>query len=295
MSDHDSPSSAPSPALVLALRRVLRPLVKLMLSRGITFTYLSELLKSLFVEVADRDFRIENSVPTDSRVSLISGIHRKEVSRLRLEQRTDDAAVPTVVSLGAQLVAVWLGSAPYLDEDGQPRPLARFAKDGGPISFEALVAGVNSDIRPRVVLDEWMRLGRVQLDTEQRVHLNVKAFIPAQGFEDKAFYLGHNLRDHALAATHNLLSESKPFMERSVHYDELSAESITELAQLSERLGMEALIAVNKRAMELEKADAVSQAPPSPAQRMTLGVYFYAEAASVAGGGLKKNESRESA
>jgi hypothetical protein len=63
-------------------------------------------------------------------------------------------------------------------------------------------------------------------------------------------------------------------MERSVHYDALSAESIAELAQLSERLGMEALIAVNKRAMELEKMDVENQ---MPAHRMTLGVYFYTE------------------
>lgn len=274
MSDHEPPASTPSPSLVVALRRVLKPLVRLMLSRGITYPYLTELLKSLFVEVADKDFRIDKTLPTDSRVSLISGVHRKEVSRLRQEQRNEDEAVPTVVTLGAQLVAVWLGSAPFLDAHGQPLPLARFAKDGGELSFEALVAGVNSDIRPRVVLDEWLRLGRVRIDEAQRVHLNVKAFIPAQGFEDKAFYFGHNLHDHAAAATHNLLGEGKPLMERSVHYDALSADSIAELAQLSERLGMEALIAVNKRAMELEKADDLGHAP---AQRMTLGVYFYSE------------------
>ena len=62
-------------AALLALRRVLRPMVKLMLARGITFPYLSELLKSLFVEVADREFRVDITEPTDSRVSLISGVH----------------------------------------------------------------------------------------------------------------------------------------------------------------------------------------------------------------------------
>jgi len=292
MSVSESSASAPTPALVLALRRVLRPLVKLMLARGITYPYLSELLKSLFVEVADRDFRIDKTLPTDSRVSLISGVHRKEVNRLRQEHRTDQDGVPTVVTLGAQLVAVWLGSAPYLDDQGQPLPLARFAKDGGALSFEALVAGVNSDIRPRVVLDEWLRLGRVSLDAEQRVHLNVNAFIPAEGFDDKAFYFGHNLRDHAAAATHNLLGEDKPFMERSVHYDALSADSIAELAQLSERLSMQALLAVNKRAMELEKVDVAN---PVPALRMTLGVYFYSEpAASEATGTDKKDEGESS-
>ena len=76
-------AGAPSPAVVRALRKVLRPLVHLMLSRGITYPYLSDMLKGLFVEVADRDFRLDDKPPTDSRISLISGVHRKDVSRLR--------------------------------------------------------------------------------------------------------------------------------------------------------------------------------------------------------------------
>src|SRR4051812_21073316 len=63
----DSPSSHASPprALIRALRHALRPLVKLMLARGMTFTFASELLKSLFVEVADQDFRLDGKPPTD--------------------------------------------------------------------------------------------------------------------------------------------------------------------------------------------------------------------------------------
>ena len=53
-----TPTTAPSPVFVVALRRVLRPLVRLMLARGVTYPYLSDLLKALFVEVADKDFRI---------------------------------------------------------------------------------------------------------------------------------------------------------------------------------------------------------------------------------------------
>ena len=115
-----TPTPTPTPALVLALRRVLRPLVKLMLARGVTYPYLCDLLKALFVEVADKDFRIGPKPPTDSRVSLVSGVHRKEVNRLRQEMAADTETVSSVVSLGAQLVAVWLGSSRYLDETIAP-------------------------------------------------------------------------------------------------------------------------------------------------------------------------------
>jgi Family of unknown function (DUF6502) len=276
MSQAQSPHASPSPALVQALRRALRPLVRVMLAQGITFAYAAELLKSLMVEVADQNFRLDGKPPTDSRVSLLSGVHRKDVNRLRSAHTTDsaDTKMPSIVSLGAQLVAQWLGNPQYQDAQGQPKPLPRYISEAGVESFEGLVMGVNSDIRSRVVLDEWIRLGVVQLDDERRVCLNTQAFVPAKGFDEKAFYFGHNLHDHAAAAAHNLLGQAPPFMERSVHYSGLSAQTIELLAAQSKELGMQALLAVNKTAMERENVDATSA---KAGQRMTFGVYFYAE------------------
>ncbi|MDM0070520.1 DUF6502 family protein [Variovorax sp. J31P207] len=269
-----STSSRPPRAFVRALSHALRPLVKLMLSRGVTFTFASELLKSLFVEVADRDFRIDDKPPTDSRVSLVSGVHRKEVSRLRQAMESGEETIPAVVSLGAQVVARWMGAPPYISRTGAPLPLARFASDGGDLSFEALVAQVNRDIRPRVVLDEWLRLGVVHIDEDGRVRLNVGAFVPTKGFDEMSFYLGHNLHDHAAAAAHNLLGGQPPFMERSVHYDGLGADTIAKLAEQANTLGMQALVAVNKNALASTKR---ARAETSQLQRMTFGIYFYAE------------------
>jgi hypothetical protein len=277
MPENPSSHAAPPRALIRALRHALRPLVKLMLARGMTFTYASELLKALFVEVADRDFRLDGKVPTDSRVSLLSGVHRKEVSRLREELESGEETVPDVISLGAQVVAQWMGAAPYVDEAGQPRPLARFASEGAELSFEALVARVNRDIRPRVVLDEWLRLGVVDLDEDGRIRLHAGAFVPTKGFDEMSFYFGHDLHDHAAAAAHNLLGGEPPFLERSVHYDGLSADSVQQLARQASTLGMETLVAVNKNALSLTKRGGTTALPR---QRMTFGVYFYSEPSS---------------
>jgi hypothetical protein len=269
----------PSPALVRALRKLLRPLIKLMLAHGITYPYLSDLLKGLFVEVAQQDFRLDNKSPTDSRVSLVSGVHRKDVARLRSLLDSAEAIETSVVPRGAQLVAHWMGQPKYLLEDGSPRPLARLASEGGELSFEALVSSVNTDIRSRVVLDEWLNLGVAHLDEQGRVCLNTAAFVPTLGADEKAFYLGHNLHDHASAAVHNLLAGEPPFMERSVHYNALTPASVASLNQMSEALGMKALLAINKAAMDAEAKDqaaaATGAAPPD--QRFTFGMYFFTE------------------
>lgn len=269
----DSPQASPSPAFVMALRQALRPLVHLMVARGITFAYLSELLKSLMVEVAASDFRLNGKASSDSRVSLLTGVHRKDVFRLRHTAAADDEKTPSVVSLGAQLVAQWLGKPDYQDQQGQPRALPRNISEGGVQSFEGLVAGVNSDIRSRVVLDEWLRLGVVHLDEERRVCLNTQAFVPAKGFDEKAFYFGHNLHDHAAAAAHNLMGQAPPFLERSVHYNGLDAAAVARLSVQAQEMGMRALLAVNKSA--LKAIDSAPQ-PKVPSQRMTFGIYFYA-------------------
>ena len=282
------PKHGNSPTLTRALRRVLRPLVRLMLAQGITWPYLAELLKGLFVEVADREFRLNGKPPTDSRISLLSNVHRKDVSRLRTLLNNEEDSIPAVVSLGSQLVSRWLSSENWLDESGQPKPLARLMSEGGENSFEALVASVSSDIRSRVVLDEWLRLGIVSMDEENRVCLNTSAFVPSKGFEEKTFYFAHNLHDHVAAAVHNLLGEPGanaetfiPFVERSVHCDGLSPEAVQQLARQCEHLGMQTLLAVNKAAAKAETESTSESAHQTP-QRMTFGIYFYAESETPA-------------
>lgn len=262
-------------ALWSALRTLLRPLVRLLIANGITYPSLSDLLKSIYVDVAESEFRIEGRPQTDSRLSLLTGVHRKDVRRLGTEGIAKTAQTPRSVSLGAQLVGVWTSQSPYVDPEGRPRPLSRLARDGGPMSFEALVEGVSKDIRSRAVLDEWLRLGVVHLDADDRVCLNSEAFVATEGQDEKLYYLGHNVHDHLAAAVHNVMGGAPANLERSVHYDALSPASIQRIKLLVEDDGMKALKAVNREANRLERKDASSD---EPRQRFTFGIYFYSTA-----------------
>ena len=263
-------SAGPPPALVRALRHLLRPLVRLLLQNQITFPVFSNLLKGVYLDVAERDFALEGKRQTASRLSLLTGLHRKDVKRLR-EPADPDYAPPPGVSLGARLVGRWIGSPELIDDAGRPIRLHRTAREGS-ASFDDLVASVSTDIRPRAVLDEWLRLGVVELDGDDRVRLRVDAFVPAKGFDEKAHYLGRNLHDHAAAAARNLAGEEPPLLERSVHYTELSPESVAELSELAEKKAMEALREVNRRALALKRRDARRG---EHKLRMNFGTYFY--------------------
>jgi hypothetical protein len=257
-----------------AIKRVLKPIVKLMLANNITYTFAIDVIKGLFVEVADKDFAIPNKQQTDSRISLISGVHRKDVRRLRDHQLDVDEVMPDNISLGSQVIAQWNANPKYLNEVGAPKPLPRFAADNPDESFEGLVRSLTTDIHPRAVLDEWLRLGIATIDEENLVHLTTDMFIPQAGFEEKAFYFGHNLHDHAQAAVSNVIGQQPSFFERCVHYDELSQVSVDVIAEFAKKHSMKVLRSVNKVADVAafnDKTDAEAK------MRMTYGVYFYAE------------------
>lgn len=260
-------------AIVAAISHMLRPLARLMLSNGITFPSFCDLARKAYVKVADEEFRLAAKPQTDSRISLLTGIHRREVNRLRTEPEAEvDLSQPA--SMSALLLTIWSGNPEYLDEQGLPVPLPRLANKGAR-SFESLVQSVSKDFRPRVVLDEWLRQGIVTLDSDDRVHLSADAFVQPQGIEEKIYYFGQNTHDHLAATVHNLAGNEPPFLERCVFYDKLSAESVKELADYSKGVSMRALHAINKRAAELQNRD---NGRPEAVYRSNFGVYNFSEA-----------------
>lgn len=264
-------SPAPPPALVKALTTLLRPLVRVLVSNGITYPYLASMLKGIYVDVVDKYFPLAGKEQTVSRISLVSGVHRKDVRRL-LNEISGDPGPPKGVSVGARLVGIWMGAPEYL-ESGQPVPLPRSTPDPKGRSFDGLVESINRrDIRPRAVLDELARLGIVHVDDKDIVHLDTTAFLPNESFDELAYYFGRNLRDHIASSAHNLSDREAPFPERAVYYDRLSAESAAKLRKIADELSMSVLIEMNKHALELANAD---EGSPEATQRMTLGYYFY--------------------
>jgi len=261
----------PFPALTNALRNILCPFVHLLLKTGVTFPQLTELLKEIYIDVADNHFRLEDKKQTQTRLSFLTGIHRQDVKRLHKLSR--DVDEPENVNVGVKLVSRWVKEPRYLDDKGDPLLLPLKSKDDE-ASFDELVKTVcKQDIRSGVVLDEWLNLGVVKLK-DGHVRLCIDAFIPKEGLDEKAFFMGLNIADHLNAASQNLLNDSPEFFERCVYFDGLSEESIAELQTLVEEQGMKTLKLINERASKLK----ISDMPKSGTkQRINVGLYLYHE------------------
>lgn len=267
-----SKAAAPQPTaakLHAPLARLLRPLVRLCIRSGMTFPALAQLLRELFVNVAEHDFALEGKEQTDSRVSLLTGIHRKEVARLRGAGAPVHEA-PAAVSLTSAVIARWLAAPEFTDAKGEPLALPRTAEGDAP-SFEQLVASVTKDVRPRAVLDEWVNRKLVTINDSDEIELVEAAFVPSGEDDSKWHYLGRNLHDHIAAAAQNVSGAAPRFLERAVHYNNISPKLARRLEARSRELAMDALKTANREANRALGKDKGGDA------RWNFGIYIYSE------------------
>jgi hypothetical protein len=268
MRDSDDPAAS-EPAIAQALRQVLEPLAQLALAHDLKLPQLIELMKQALVHAALRSLRPAAPERAASRISAATGVHRKDAKRLL------DAPAPTLGharSFAGEAFALWTTQRRYLEADGSPKALPRIAGRGA--SFDELARRITTDVHPRTVLEEMVRLGVAELGADDRVRLCSAAFVP-RGQRDRMLRtLANNLGDHAAAAVSNVLAEQPPFVERSIYADELRAESVRALMQLTERQWRQLYGQV---APKLQQWASDDDGAADATQRVRLGLYVYAE------------------
>lgn len=243
----------------------------MLLRHGVTYTLLLEELKRVYVQIAESEFQMGIKKQTDSRINVLTGVHRKDVHRLRNEL---DVVKPPKANFSAQLIAHWIGNAQFIDAEGNPKIIPRSSSQANEPSFDGLVASVSKDIRSKSVFDEWLRTGIITLLDNQMLKLNTESFIPQENFEDQMFFLGLNVHDHLAATVHNLQSDASKMMERCVYYDGLTRDQIDELHIYVRQKGAELINLTNRKAIKLQEAAKLSN---EQKYRMNAGVYFYYE------------------
>jgi hypothetical protein len=257
-------------ALVKAVTLLCKPLIRLLIEKGMTFPQFRELMKELYVEVADAHFSLDAKKPSDSRIFVLTGVHRKDIKRIRLQAESEKPAVTSSASLSGEIVARWSSMPDYLDNKGKPRQLLKSGKNKEP-GFEQLVSSVSKDVRSKVILEEWLRLNIVHMKDDYVV-LNKSAFVTNKEFNEMAYYLGHNVHDHLASCVNNILDEDKPMLERSVYYASLTKDSVNKLNAIADKKGNELLQHVNKQAIKFYDAD---KHKDDARYRMRLGVYWF--------------------
>jgi hypothetical protein len=258
--------------LFAAVRRLLRPLVRLLLDRGVSFDQFANIAKGVFVEVADVDYALPGRKQTVSRISVLTGLTRKEVVRLREESAPEDAESAASYNRASRVVTGWLMDHPMegTSSGAAPLPLE------GAGSFAEVVRRHSGDMPVRAVLDELLRVGAVRLRGDE-VELIYRHYIPPLGDTRRLVYLGEDVADLITTIGHNLNAPAgQTRLQRKVFYDNVPAESLPALRAMARQKG-ERVIDELVREMSPHDRDVNSGLGGTERHRVVVGIYFAEE------------------
>ena len=262
-------------ALFSATRRLLRPLVRILLRNGVAHGAFAELTKKVFVDVAFDEFAPEGKKQTVSRVSAMTGLTRKEVARLHELQQTDDTSSQARYNRAVRVISGWMNDKRFHDSAGKP---AELPVGGKPHSFDELVRQYSGDIPPRAMLSMLVDSGSVQ-EIDGKVRLIRLAYVTGKDQAEKLDILGSDVFELISTIDHNLTAAPERLLfQRKVSYDNVDPAALTKLRKLSARKAQTLLEQLDRQyaANELEHGS-------DSGKTISLGIYYY-----------EKNSSEES-
>lgn len=163
-----------------AYRRLLNPLVRILIRNGITASETCELVRLVFVDAANsQEFQLPGRRLSDTRVAILTGLSRKEVNRLKVEDTT--ATQGTNLSRVGRVIAGWNQDPEFTGPYGLPLPVPY--EDDPEIdapSFCELVKRHSGDMAPRAMLDELLRTGLVEVDDDGLIRNTGRTYIPSK-------------------------------------------------------------------------------------------------------------------
>jgi hypothetical protein len=267
-------SDEPLKSLSAAALRLLRPLVRILLRNGVSYRTFSDLVKWVYVDVASKEFGIKGRKQSTSRVSVVTGLSRKEVTRVRQLSRPDDSASREKYNRAARVIAAWQRENDYLDADGRPAPLPL---TGPGANFSGLVKRFSGDVPVRAILDELLRVDAVERLKDGRICLLARAHVPKNSDTDKLHILGTDVGYLISTIDHNLKSDSaEAFFQRKVAYDNLPDEALPDFRKLSAKKAQKLLENLDRWLAQHDR-DATPTVNGSGRNHAGIGIYFFEE------------------
>lgn len=188
-----------------ACRVLLRPIASMMLKCGMTWKEFSDISKSSFVEVATGEYGIKGRPTNISRVSILTGISRKEIKHQRdlLQQEAPVGKGKTTDA--TRVLSGWHQDALYLDENSNPKMIP---ETGPEPSFTTLCQRYGGDIATQTMLKELVKTHAVKRTSDGNLVAISRFYRPAVHDEENLRWAVSLTRDLVETMNNNVFLDS---------------------------------------------------------------------------------------
>ena len=257
--------------LLRACYSFMLPVARILIRSGVGFREFSEIVRTAYVEIASSDHGLRGRPTNISRIAAMTGIGRKEVSRLRnLTAEYQSNPIATLHPLSDVLLH-WFTDPAYVDRDGRPKALPFH---GEPVSFSKLVREYAGDVPAGAVKIELVRRGSVSEDTHGTLHAIRRQVIPTGVDERVIAALVYGLRGLASTVAFNTAGEDlgpAGRLERLCLSEHLSETDIRRLHPVLRERARLFLDGLDDMLATVEKTG------PDDGRRIGVGVYYFEE------------------
>jgi Family of unknown function (DUF6502) len=186
-------------ALLSALEAILTPTVKLLLQSGISYSVFASVAKSVFVQVATDDHKRRGRLPNFSEVSAMTGISRREVSKIRKPKEQERWTPSMETSPVNTILHEWHFDPDFSDGAGNAHAIPL----EGEKSFSALVSRHVRDIPPGAMRATLQKAGLITQDDDGQLVVSQPFFYSRRFDEDFIRGLAFSMSNLGSTLAHN--------------------------------------------------------------------------------------------
>lgn len=179
----------------------MRPVVRFLLGRGVSWSEFRDLSKEIYVDVARQENGIDGRPMNNSRVAMLTGLSRREVSRVRDRLVADASEEDRPANRIAQILTGWHVDPEFTDAAGHPIDLLA---TGQPASLSSLLKRYAGDLPHTAIRKELLHRGLIQELDDGSVRVIKRDVVYANPDPEIVRQLGVALHDHGATLEHNL-------------------------------------------------------------------------------------------
>jgi hypothetical protein len=257
--------------LIHTFRTVLRPLVRILFRAGVRFDEFLELLRGIYIEITIRDAREEGKRVTTGRISILSGVARRDVERFVASDDWLQVPRPTDVAALAAVLHRWHTDSTYLGPYGVPLELPLVGQAGR--NFNDLVLGCPIRIDPRSAFEQLLAARMIVKSGETHVKVLSRTYVSPEPMSAEMLeHFGTAMRNLASTLNFNMTpSQTRKRIERSVFPDDgLPNELLEEFDGFVRERAQQLISDVDDWLAAAERRPIMN-----PAERTKLGVSVY--------------------